>query len=87
MGCFIRKQRTLESKDSSVFIFAEIYLIYFLLKTSAAISLEKLKNNHVCRKGNLLCQCFLCSFKIRKTKATQGHIDSTEKAVSHEVRP
>jgi len=24
-------------------IFAEIYLIYFLLKTSAAISLEKLK--------------------------------------------
>lgn len=43
MGCFIRKQKTLESFDSSVFIFAEIYLIYFLLKTSAAISLEKLK--------------------------------------------
>lgn len=43
MGCFIRKQKTLESFDSSVFIFVEIYLIYFLLKTSAAISLEKLK--------------------------------------------
>lgn len=87
MGCFIRKQKTLESFDSSVFIFAEIYLIYFLLKISVAISLEKLKNNHVCRKGNLLYQCFLCSFKIRKTKATQGHIDSTQKAVSHEARP
>ena len=41
MGFFIRKQRTLESKDSSVLIFTEIYLACFLLKTAVAIPLKK----------------------------------------------
>ncbi|WP_306544468.1 hypothetical protein, partial [Anaerotignum sp.] len=40
-GFFIRKQRTLEPKDSSVLIFTEIYLACFLLKTAVAIPLKK----------------------------------------------
>lgn len=54
-GFFIRKQRTLESKDSSVLIFTEIYLACFLLKTAVQFPLRNQEKKQLCfLKGNLL---------------------------------